>query len=169
MKKRKGGHRHHKPKDDCSLPENEDKPHCTFKHKPRYYSKTSPSRSNQPLTPLGYAQFYLPYVDQQTHTAPEWSIEYTTFKIAHLLPNASSPEGPLPPVPLHLLPDYSTDPDSYAADRFQHSLKKITPWKMKDLTIGAYVKLARKLVAERKMWNKFSEIMWVLPCSAAAG
>jgi endopolyphosphatase len=30
---------------------------------------------------------------------------------------------------------------------------------MKDLTIPQYVKLARKLVAEKKMWKQFSNLM----------
>jgi hypothetical protein len=42
---------------------------------------------------------------------------------------------------------------------FKKSLKKITPWRMNDLTIGQYVKLARKLVAEKKMWKQFSNLM----------
>jgi endopolyphosphatase len=42
---------------------------------------------------------------------------------------------------------------------FKRNLKRITPWKMKDLTIPQYVKLARKLVAEKKMWKQFSNLM----------
>ena len=170
FKKRKGGHRHGIPKDDCSRPENEDKPHCTFKHKPRHFSKTSPSRRNGPLSPLGYTQFYLPGVDEQSEEPPKWAVEYTTLKAHQLFPdNATQPF----PVPVHLLPGYDValDPRRHATDdvdnedlagkrlRFDAEMKRITPWGMKDLTIGSYVKLARKLVAERKMWNKFSEIM----------
>jgi endopolyphosphatase len=43
--------------------------------------------------------------------------------------------------------------------KFKQGLKRITPWRMKDLTIGSYVKLARKLVAEKKMWKQFSDFM----------
>jgi len=42
---------------------------------------------------------------------------------------------------------------------FMRNMRRITPWKMKDLTINSYVKLTRKLVSERKMWDKFSELM----------
>jgi endopolyphosphatase len=173
-KKRKGGHRHGKKKDDCTLPENEDKPHCTFKHKPRYYSKESPSRSNKPLTPLGYAQFYLPDIDKQTESAPGWILEYTTFKLRNLLPgwmfNTTDEHTQPLPVPLHLLPNY--DPSLSAAttagadqglkdklEEFVKSLKAFTAWKMRDLTIPSYVHLARKLVAEKKMWKKFTQYM----------
>jgi endopolyphosphatase len=171
-KKRPGGHRHGKKKDDCSRPENEDKPHCSFKHKPRYHSKHSPSRSNKPLTPLGYAQFYLPDIDKQTDSAPGWILEYTTFKLRNLLPgwmfNTTDQRTQPLPVPLHLLPNY--DP-SLSADvkgkgkekdklaEFVKSLKPYTPWKMRDLTIPSYVHLARKLVAEKKMWKKFTDYM----------
>lgn len=176
-RKRRGGHRHGKKKDDCTLPENEDKPHCTFKHKPRYYSKHSPSRSNKPLTPLGYAQFYLPDVDKQTESAPGWLLEYSTFKLKNLLPgwmfNTTDDHTQPLPVPLHLLPSYDPDltPDSLAQagegsdelkskrDDFVKALKKVSPWKMRDLTIPSYVHLARKLVAEKKLWKKFTEYM----------
>ena len=175
-KKRPGGHRHGRKKDDCSRPENEDKPHCTFKHKPRYYSKHSPSRSNKPLTPLGYAQFYLPDIDKQTDSAPGWILEYTTFKLRNLLPgwmfNTTDQSTQPLPVPLHLLPNY--DPSLSAnegpglkgkgkekdkLEEFMKSLKPYTPWKMRDLTIPSYVHLARKLVAEKKMWKKFTDYM----------
>ncbi|WVR08267.1 hypothetical protein IAU60_005314 [Kwoniella sp. DSM 27419] len=183
-KNRRPGHRHgrkHK-KGDCSRPENEDKPHCVFKRLPRYYSKDSPSRSNRPLTPLGYTQFYLPKVDKQTEEVPEWVVEYTTFKKSVLVPGDGSPGenitkigewGQPYPVPLHLLPAY--DPSlfddqakgkgnddgerDHKKELFEKALKKITPWKMRDLTIGSYVRLSRKLVEEKKMWKKFSDFM----------
>jgi len=172
-KKRPGGHRHGRKKDDCSRPENQDKPHCTFKHKPRYYSKHSPSRSNKPLTPLGYAQFYLPDIDQQTDSAPGWILEYTTFKLKNLLPgwmfNTSDTHTQPLPVPLHLLPNYDPtlsdsqddlkDKEKGKLAEFVKSLKPYTPWKMRDLTIPSYVHLARKLVAEKKMWKKFTDYM----------
>jgi endopolyphosphatase len=151
-KKRSGGHRHGRKKDDCSRPENEDKPHCTFKHKPRYYSKHSPSRSNKPLTPLGYAQFYLPDIDKQTDSAPGWILEYTTFKLRNLLPgwmfNTTDDHTQPLPVPLHLLPNYDPsfsvaeggndvkdkkgkDKEKDKLEEFVKSLKPYTPWKMK--------------------------------------
>lgn len=173
--RRKHGHRHGRKKDDCSRPENQDKPHCTFKHKPRYQSKFSPSRSNRPLSPLGYTQFYLPNVDEQTDTPPEWIVEYSTFKLRDTVPGwmvNSSIERTQPlPIPLRLLPDYDDDLDLDSPDesvlaereikkeKFLKAMKKVTPWKMKDLTIPSYVKLARKLVAEKKMWRKFTKFM----------
>ncbi|OCF37058.1 endopolyphosphatase [Kwoniella heveanensis BCC8398] len=216
-KDRRPGHRHGRPKSDCSRPENEDKPHCVFKHKPRYYSKDSPSRSNRPLSPLGYTQFYLPKVNKQTEAVPEWFVEYTTFKRDVLYPSTSSKKRKGPgkgpggdaeqrngtdyeigewgqpyPIPLHLLPAYDptlfeqhqqeANPEEGKGDspaskdhnnsdkdkdegkesklrRFERAIKKITPYKMPDLTIPNYVKLSRKLVAQEKMWDKFSQLM----------
>jgi endopolyphosphatase len=114
-KKKKGGKGGKKHKDDCSLPENEDKPHCTFKRKPRHCSKHSPSRSNKPLSPLGYIQYYLRDVDSRSKEPPEWQIEYTTYKLDNLLPPNGTHEThrshhPLP-IPLRLLPGY--DPDLF--------------------------------------------------------
>lgn len=174
--KRKQKHRHGHKKGDCSLPENQDKPHCTFKHKPRYYNKHSPSRSNKPLTPLGYAQFYLPDLDKQTVKAPQWLLEYSTFKLQNLLPgwmfNTTDEHTQPLPVPLHLLPEYDPDltPDALAResadealrskrDKFVKAIKEVSPWKMRDLTIPSYVHLARKLVAEKKLWKKFASYM----------
>lgn len=75
------------------------------------------------------------------------------------------------PVPLHLLPNYdeslvaegvAVSEEHNSKDKleeFVKSLKKVTPWKMRDLTIPSYVHLARKLVAEKKMWKKFTDYM----------
>lgn len=189
--KRHRGHRHHrnkkhKKKSSCSRPENEDKPHCVFRRKPRYFNRTSPSRSNKPLTPLGYAQWYLPELDTSGPSRPEWKLEYTTYKLANLLPGGfggngshgergSTWEQP-PPVPLRLLPGYDEakaeaeaeaskggkgdgDKDGDKRAAFLKAMKKMTPWKMKDLSIPSYVKLARKLVAEKKLWSQFSDFL----------
>lgn len=77
------------------------------------------------------------------------------------------------PVPLHLLPSYDPEltPDGLTQagegsdklkskrDDFVKALKLVTPWKMRDLTIPSYVHLARKLVAEKKLWKKFARYM----------
>ncbi|KAI5451729.1 Endopolyphosphatase, variant 2 [Naganishia albida] len=114
--KRRTGHRHRKnkkkkkKKDDCSKPEHEDQPHCKFRQKERHFSPESPSRSNTLFTPLGYAQFYLPDIDEQTKSAPEWFIEYTTYTQDGLLRGGQNgTDGDVQgrqPVPWHLLPGY---------------------------------------------------------------
>lgn len=190
--KRHRGHRHHgdkkkkkKKQSSCSKPENEDKPHCVFRRKPRYFNKTSPSRSNKPLTPLGYAQWYLPEVDSSGSKTPEWKLEYTTYRLDSLLPGGLGGNGTQPgrdggrdqppPVPLRLLPGYDEareealghggkggDGGGDGGDKreeFMKLMKRMTPWKMRDLSIPSYVKLARKLVAEKKMWKQFSDFL----------
>ena len=175
-----------KGKKDCKKPENEDKPRCTFKRKPRYSSPESPSRSNKPLTPLGYTQFYLPDLEDQK-TPPKFKVEYTTFKAKELLPPNVSGEkrSQPPPVPYHLLPGWDSsigklsaeemkrlDEDTFddrsddelkgkksPKDKFLKEIKKITPFKMKDLTINSYIKLGRVLLDDKKLWGKFMDYM----------
>ena len=100
----------------------------------------------------------MPNVDSTSNSAPQFHVEYSTFKARTLVPNATEWTQP-PPVPLHLLPNYQEGLEGEAREAYLHTLKKFTPWKMKDLTIPSYVKLARKLVAEKKLWKKFSEFM----------
>lgn len=162
-------------KKDCKRPENEDKPRCSFKRKPRYSSPDAPSRSNQPLTPLGYTQFYLPDLARQKKK-PEWQIEYTTFKPKHLVPSDLLSGSQPPPLPYHLLPawdpavvDKLTPEDLENLDNaetidepkatFLRELKRITPYHLKDLTINSYVKFARRLLKDKKLWNQFVEYM----------
>lgn len=176
-------------KKDCKKPENEDKPRCAFKNKPRYSSPESPSRSNKPLSALGYTQFFLPTIEKQ-NKQPAYQIEYSTFKPKSLLPEALSgvPLTQPPPVPYHLLPGYdpsierlspedlSSLDDDESADslvkgkkgkkgdpkaKFLKEIKRITPWKMNDLTIKSYVKFARTLMEDKKKWKKFVHFMFV--------
>ena len=158
-KKKKGGrhHRHGEPKDDCDLPENEDKPHCAFKHLPRYYDKNSPSRRNGPLTPLGYTQFYLPDIDTRSKSPPKWKIEYSTFTMDKLVPNTTETKQP-PPVPLHFLPGHQ-DEEGVDTAKAKKKLNKLTPFKMEDLTIGSYVTLAKRLAKQDKPWDTFRKFM----------
>ena len=176
-KKHRTGHRHRKkkPKDDCDLPKNQDKPHCVFRRLPRYYNSTSPSRHNGPMSPLGYTQFFLPEVDSDKEEAPQWKVEYSTFHPSALVPDPSFRTTQSLPIPMHLLPGYEPsmmsvllrgkNPDWLSheeidqRDSFILGLEKIAPWKLKDLTIKSWIKLARKLVAQKKSWKKFQEIM----------
>jgi endopolyphosphatase len=88
-----------------------------------------------------------------------------------------------PPVPYKLLPGYSpkfanwteaelaalesddetieNELDNVERAAFITKIKGITPWKMKDLTINSYVKFARRLANDKKMWQKFLDYMFV--------
>lgn len=179
-KKRKGGgHRHgKKPKNNCHEPEHEDQPHCKFRSKPRFYSPESPSRSNQMFTPLGYAQFYVPDLDKQTVEPPKWELEYATYDVDGLLRGGyNGTDGDATgrqPVPWHLLPGFDEvdaevlalaqkdgeDPKNDGGmSKFRKGLKKLTPFRMNDLTIPTYVALAKQLSEETPLWNKFARFM----------
>lgn len=71
-----------------------------------------------------------------------------------------------PPIPDHLVPGMRArggggGDEEKRSKRFEAEMERISPWGMKDLTIGSWVKLARSLVERKKMWKKFEEIMWV--------
>lgn len=164
-KGKKGG-----KKDDCKKPENEDKPHCVFKRKPRYSSPQSPSRTNTGLSLLGFTQFYLPDIED-TDKPPEFKIEYSTFHAKKLAPPKASGEQPSqpPPVPYHMLPGYDPvlesdgkgDDTSEAESKLWKELKDITPFPLKDLTIKRWISLGRELGSNKDAWNKFTDLMFV--------
>lgn len=192
--KRRTGHRHgkkkkkKKKKDDCSKPEHEDQPHCKFRQKERHFSPESPSRSNTLFTPLGYAQFYLPDIDEQTKSAPEWLIEYTTYSQDGLLRGGQNgTDGDAQgrqPVPWRLLPGYREFMDHQVSrsqlesnltgvprgakgddggndpySKFKAGLRKITPYHLEDLTIPSYAHFAKKLTTDKHLWKRFSSAM----------
>lgn len=49
-------------------------------------------------------------------------------------------------------------------EEFLLNIKRITPWKLKDLTIKSYVKFARKLGKEKKAFRRFLDFMFVSSC-----
>lgn len=190
---RRTGHRHgkkkkKKKKDDCTKPEHEDQPHCKFRRKERHFSAESPSQSNTLFTPLGYAQFYLPDIDEQTESGPKWIIEYTTYSEDGLLRGGQNgTDGDAKgrqPVPWHLLPGYrefmehkddsslvqsnvtaftngrkDDDDKKDPYTKFKAGLRKITPYHLEDLTIPTYARFAKKLTSDKHLWKKFSSAM----------
>lgn len=170
LKKKKGKKGGKKKKNDCKRPENEDKPHCVFKRKPRYSSPQSPSRMNTGLSLLGFTQFYLPDIEN-SHEPPEFKIEYSTFHAKKLAPPSLSGEQPSqpPPVPYHMLPGYDpvlesggkSDDSSEAESKLWKELKGITPFPLKDLTIKRWIDLGRELGSNKDAWNKFTDLMFV--------
>lgn len=168
--KKKKGKKGGKKKDDCKKPENEDKPHCVFKRKPRYSSPQSPSRTNTGLTLLGFTQFYLPDIED-TEKPPQFKIEYSTFPAKKLAPPNVSGEQPSqpPPVPYHMLPGYDpalesdgkADNSSEAVSKLWEELKGITPFPLRDLTIKRWIDLGRELGSDKNAWNKFTDLMFV--------
>lgn len=160
--RRNGGHRHkrrkHKKQHKCDRPENEDKPHCRWRRRQRHANATSPSRSNRYLSPLGYAQFYLPDLEVRADgLPPAWEIEYTTYSRERLeAVLEGTDEASMPPVPVHLLPGAGNTTSSPAiTDR----LTEITPFSMRDLTISSWAAFATKLVKSKNQWKRFASNM----------
>ncbi|BEI80477.1 hypothetical protein CcaverHIS002_0110060 [Cutaneotrichosporon cavernicola] len=130
---------------------------------------------------------------KKSQALPGWEIEYTTFSARSLLPESLTngihkAYGQPPPVPYHLLPAFDPDivdlvtadevalldaeddvpragPDTdHKKEQFLRAIKRITPWKLKDLTINSYVKFARRLANDKKAFKKFLVYMFVSSC-----
>jgi len=179
--KRKHGHGHPK-KDkniDCSKKEYRDTWACRPK-KPYHASEDSPSRENQLWTPLGYAQYWMPNVGEANGTErPRFRLEYLTYALPSLHPpsgageeeperqsklnseadpgTGSKKKGFAYPVPLKQLPR------SLRAPNGTRTKSKYAPYKMKDLTVGSWVKIARRVgdKSRGKLREKFVRFMYM--------
>ncbi|KAJ7180099.1 hypothetical protein C8R43DRAFT_971689, partial [Mycena crocata] len=103
----------------------------------------APSRSNQLWTPLGYAQYYMPHLEEgnKSHT-PSFKLEYVTYGKGAL----EGSDG-VYPVPLKNLP--------------ARVKKKQTPYGLEDLTVGAWVALARRMGNSKKLSSVFKTYMFM--------
>ncbi|KAJ7507820.1 endopolyphosphatase [Mycena galericulata] len=103
----------------------------------------APSRSNQLWTPLGYAQYYIPHLEEGNKThEPSFKLEYVTYGRGAL----EGSDG-VYPVPLKNLPS--------------HLKKKQTPYKLEDLTVGAWIALARQMGNSTKLSSLFKTYMYM--------
>ncbi|KAF7971117.1 hypothetical protein HWV62_22052 [Athelia sp. TMB] len=115
----------------------------------------APSRQNRLWSPLGYAQYYLPNLDSaDKHHAPKYKLEYMTFRPQDLHPHNNETHFHYP-VPLRNLPK------SLRNDTVTKS--KYAPYRMKDLTIPSWIKLAYKLAdpKRKKLRKKFKKFMFM--------
>ncbi|KDR83732.1 hypothetical protein GALMADRAFT_219563 [Galerina marginata CBS 339.88] len=123
---------------------------------PWHSDSSSPSRSNQRWTPLGYAQYYIPELERanKSHT-PRFELEYLTYPLDSLHPKNASEREFVYPVPLKLLP---------ATLRERGVAKsKYAPYRMRDLTIPSWIRLARQVADGRrqKLQKRFRKYMYV--------
>ncbi|KAJ7498910.1 hypothetical protein FB451DRAFT_1014537, partial [Mycena latifolia] len=103
----------------------------------------APSRSNQLWTPLGYAQYYIPHLEEGNKSqAPSFKLEYVTYGKDAL----GGSEG-VYPVPLKNLPGKVK--------------KRQTPYELEDLTVGAWIALARRMGASKKLGSLFRRYMYM--------
>ncbi|KAF5387835.1 hypothetical protein D9615_000419 [Tricholomella constricta] len=124
-----------------------------------YSDAESPSRSNKQWTPLGYAQYYLPDLEDANKThRPRFKLEYLTFapRLLHPPPTADGAGGEFHyPIPLQHLPAGLRD------SRVMES--RYAPYEMADLTIPSWVELAQKLgdAKYRKLRRRFRKYMYM--------
>lgn len=134
-------------------------------------SPNSPSRMNTLWSPLGYAQFYMPDLNGTKKHPPKYKLEYMTFKPANLHPALPLPGSNLTedidevakkfwyPIPLQHLPRSLRNGTTVR----EKKKSKFAPYKMEDLTIPEWLKLARKLgkAKNEKLRRKFREYMYM--------
>ncbi|KIY49244.1 endopolyphosphatase [Fistulina hepatica ATCC 64428] len=145
---------------------------CHF-DEPWHASKGSPSRTNTLWTPLGYAQYYIPadvlHDSKDKKHKPTFKLEYLTFRPSDLHPSSDSSDGETgntadfeelkdeawTPIPMRHLPK--------SLRNSTVTKSKYAPYRMPDLTIGSWVKLARKLgnPTKEKLRNKFKKYMYL--------
>lgn len=154
---------------------------------PRHFSPLSPSMTNRFLTPLGYTQFYLE-LDEANRNAghgrfafppsslrpplPPWEVEYLTFDaevMARGLLGLGPQEGAVPAGTMSEAisalvreeRDGETVGERVARVRDALEGERLCPYGAKDLTVGSWVKEARKLGKSRKKWKAFVRRMFV--------
>ena len=81
-----------------------------------------------------------------------------TYKASALRPPPNASEAEIArfvyPIPPELLP-------GELGDALGSSKPRLAPYGMADLTIGSWVKLARKLARKKKLWKRFKEYMYL--------
>lgn len=114
----------------------------------------SPSRWNLLWTPLGYAQYWMPKVEEYDATdTPEYELEYLTFSLSRLHAGGRTSDAQ-PLIPLENLPEELRDG---GVDK-----SKYAPYGMDDLTIPSWVELARRIGKDGgKVRKRFRKYMYV--------
>ncbi|KAF7355326.1 RFX-type winged-helix domain-containing protein [Mycena sanguinolenta] len=145
FKDRKPGHRRGSSKDkrkQCKLDMYRETWKCQL-NETWHSDPESPSRSNRLWTPLGYAQYYIPHLEEGNKThKPSFKLEYVTYPAEAL----GGKEG-FHPVPPKNLPS---------------TLKnRHTAYGLEDMTIGSWVALARRMSNSKKLSALFKKNMYM--------
>jgi len=156
-KKRKHGHHRGDQGNKTTQCESEEYKDTWWCHldNPWFSDPTAPSRSNGRLTPLGYAQYYIPGLEEANKTnPPQFELEYLTYRLDALHPDPESDSGEefTYPVPPKLLPKSLRKPGV--------TKSKYTGYKMKDLTIASWIRFGRRLIDEPKLQRRFRKYMF---------
>jgi len=142
------------------------KPKCEYKKfrnawrcqpdKPWHSDSESPSRRNSLWSPLGFAQFYMPRLEEfdQTHD-PEFELEYMTFPLSSLHPDEETQNitNHQYIIPLQLLPEELREPGAVESE--------YTPYELNDLTIPSWLDLATRLTKNKELRLRFKEFMYM--------
>ncbi|KAI0347563.1 hypothetical protein BDW22DRAFT_1352033 [Trametopsis cervina] len=139
---------------------------CTLSER-WHSSPRSPSRTNRLLTPLGFAQYYLPDMNGTAKHPPQWRLEYLTFAPPNLHPPSAATTGTATddaatvrfayPIPLKHLPKKLRDASANVTK------SKYAPYGMEDLTIPSWLRLVRRLgrAKHAKLRRRFKQYMYM--------
>ncbi|KAH7914346.1 hypothetical protein BJ138DRAFT_1133448 [Hygrophoropsis aurantiaca] len=154
---RKSNYHHGNPGNEaseCSTGPYRDSWRCRL-GEPWHSDSEAPSRRNTLWSPLGYAQYYLPKLDEfDERHEPEFELEYLTFPITSLH-GGDEGTAAMPPIPLRNLPK--------GLLKTGVTESKFAPYEMKDLTIPSWIDLAQRLgkKGEKKLRKRFRRYMYM--------
>ncbi|KAF8195878.1 Metallo-dependent phosphatase-like protein [Mycena galopus ATCC 62051] len=145
LKDRKPGHHRGSSKDkekQCKLDKYRETWKCQL-NETWHSDPKAPSRSNTLWTPLGYAQYYIPHLEEGNKThKPSFKLEYVTYG-----PDALAGTDGFYPVPPKNLPS---------------TLKnRQTAYSLEDMTVGSWVALARRMSNSKKLSGLFKTYMYM--------
>ncbi|KAL4075854.1 Endopolyphosphatase [Scleroderma yunnanense] len=120
-----------------------------------------PSKRNSLWTPLGYAQYWMPKLEEYNGKhEPEYELEYLTFLLSRLHSGmehqvAGRASDPQPLIPLENLPGVLQDSTVRKS--------KYAPYGMLDLTIGSWVELGWRIGQKREdqLRKRFRKYLYV--------
>ncbi|KAK7061730.1 RFX-type winged-helix domain-containing protein [Favolaschia claudopus] len=145
LKDRKHGHHHGNSKDkekQCKLDTYRETWRCQL-NETWHSDPEGPARTNRLWTPLGYAQYYIPHLEEANKThKPSFKLEYSTY-----VPAALEGKNGFHPVPPKNLPS-----------NLKH---RHTPYGLEDLTVGSWVALAKQISSSKKLGSFFKTYMYM--------
>jgi endopolyphosphatase len=100
-------------------------------------------------------QYYISGLEGANKTnPPQFELEYLTYRLEalHPDPERDSKEEFTYPVPPKLLPKSLRKPGV--------TKSRYTPYKMKDLTIGSWIRIGRRLIDNTKLQRRFRKYMF---------
>nr|VWO95495.1 RFX-type winged-helix domain-containing protein [Ganoderma boninense] len=136
--------------------------------KPWHSNRRSPSRTNRLWTPLGYAQYYLPDLDEADEKhRPKFKLEYLTFQTSALHPAPAAGEASAAEDETGVAASGKSNwpiPKRHLPRSLQNSTmtktKKFAPYELGDLTIPSWTELGTRLGRNKgKLRQRFKEFM----------